>query len=146
MNQILKLAQLDFLPRSIDLGLLLLRLWLGLSLLLLHGWVKLTGFSEVSQKFPDILGIGAPANLALAVFAETFCALLLALGLFTRVAALVLAVTMAVAFIFAHKGALSGPASGELAYIYLAGFLTLLITGPGRFSVDAKLAGSSRQR
>jgi putative oxidoreductase len=139
--KILRLLQLDFLPRSADAGLLVLRLWLGLSLLLLHGWRKLTGFSEMSGKFPDPLGVGSPMSLAMAVFGEVICALLVALGLFTRGAAAVLAITMATAFFLVHKGVLSGPNSGELAFVYLAGWITLFITGAGRFSLDAKIGG-----
>jgi putative oxidoreductase len=109
-------------------------------MLINHGWGKLTGFGELSGKFPALLGLSSTAGLALAVFAEVFCALLLAAGLFTRLAALNLAVTMAVAFFIVHQGALSGERSGELAFIYLAGFLALLASGPGKLSVDARLA------
>src|SRR4051794_12234534 len=116
---IIRLLRLDFLPRSADAGLLVLRLWLGLSLLLLHGLSKLTGFSQMAGKFPDPLGIGSPASLSLAVFAEVVCSCLVALGLFTRFAAAVLAINMATAFLLVHKLALSGPGSGELAFVYL---------------------------
>lgn len=137
--KILRLLQLDFLPRSADAALLVLRLWLGLSMVTLHGWSKLTGFSAMSGKFPDPLGVGSPMSLAMAVVGEVVCAVLVALGLFTRGAAAVLAITMATAFFLVHKGALSGPTSGELAFIYLAGWVALLIAGAGRFSFDAKL-------
>jgi putative oxidoreductase len=135
-----RILQFDFLPRSTDAGLLVLRLWLGLSLLGLHGWTKLTGFSEMSGKFPDPVGLGSSTSLALAIFAEVVCAILIAVGLFTRAAALTLIILMSVAFFVVHKGALSGPDSGELAFIYLAGFVTLFITGAGRFSFDARLS------
>src|SRR5688500_18401886 len=101
--KILRLLRLDFLPCSAAAGLLVLRLWLGLSLLMLHGWGKLAGFSEKAAKFPDPLGVGSEASLALAVFAEVACALLAALGLFTRFAAAVLAIMMATAFFLVHK-------------------------------------------
>ena len=35
-----------------------------------HGWPKLASFSEKSGGFPDPLGIGSPASLTLAVFAD----------------------------------------------------------------------------
>ena len=136
---ILRLLQLNFLPRSTDAGLLVLRFWLGLSLLLLHGWSKLRGFSEMSGKFPDLLGVGSAVSLTMAVFGEVVFALLLVLGLLTRFASVVLAITMAVAFFVVHKGVLSGPKNGELAFVYLAGFVALLVAGAGRFSLDAKL-------
>jgi len=143
MNKLLTFAQLNFLPRSTDAGLLVLRLWLGLTLVLLHGRGKLTGFSTMAAQFPDPLGVGSQNSLMMAVFAEVACAVLLALGLFTRFAALVLAITMAVAFFAVHKMALSGPQSGELAFVYLAGFVALFVAGPGRFSVDAQLSRST---
>jgi putative oxidoreductase len=136
-----RILRLDFLPRNPDAGLLVLRLSLGLSMLFLHGWSKFTGFGAMSGKFADPFGVGPSASLAMAVFAEVVCALLLALGLFTRFAAAMLAVTMAVAFFIVHKGALSGPGSGELAFVYLAGYVALLIAGPGRYSLDAKMGG-----
>jgi putative oxidoreductase len=77
------------------------------------------------------------------IFAEVVCAVLLAMGLFTRFAAAVLTILMAVAFFVVHSSALSGPASGEMAFIYLGGFVTLLLTGAGRFSLDAKLSPPS---
>ena len=135
----IRLAQLDFLPKCQSAGLLVLRAWLGLSLLLLHGKGKLLGFSEMSGKFADPLGVGTTTSLALTVFAEVVCAALLVVGLFTRFAAAVLAFTMGVAFIAAHKGVLSGPGNGELAFIYLAGFVAIFVAGGGRFAIDAWL-------
>lgn len=123
-----------------NLGLLVLRVWLGVAMLCNHGWDKLTHFSEQSGSFPDLLHIGSPAaNLALSVFAEAACSALLVLGLLTRFAALTLAINLAVAFLLVHKMVLTGEHSGELAFIYLAGYVTLLIAGPGRYSADASL-------
>lgn len=143
MNQLLRFLQFNFIPRSTDLGLLVLRLWLGLSLVVLHGWAKLTGFSGLAGKFPDPIGMGPSASLGLAIFAEVVCAVLLALGVLTRFAALVLIILMGVAFVFVHGRALSGPASGELAYLYLAGFVTVFLTGPGAYAMDRKLGAQA---
>ncbi len=140
MKKLLHILQLNFLPHSADAGLLVLRLWLGLSLLLLHGKAKLLGFAEMSHNFPDPLGVGSTASLALAMFAELVCSGLVVLGLVTRFAALSAAFTMGVAFFLVHKASLEmGPHSGELAFIYLAGFVTLIIAGPGCLSADACL-------
>jgi len=122
-----------------NLALLVLRVWLGVAMLANHGYDKLSTFSEKSGSFPDPLGIGHAASLALAVFAEFFCSLLLILGLLTRFGAFVLAINMAVAFFIVHKGVLSGTHSGELAFLYLAGYAAVLIAGPGRFSADGTL-------
>ncbi|WP_415910323.1 DoxX family protein [Oleiharenicola sp. Vm1] len=133
-----KLLNLDFVPRSIDLALLVLRLWLGLAMAWLHGWGKLVNLIAGTSKFPDILGIGALPALLLAIIAEFFCSLLLVVGLWTRLAALLLLITMSVAFFMAHGAKLSGPGSGELAFVYLAGYMVLLLAGAGKFSVDKK--------
>jgi len=127
-------------------GLLVLRVWLGATMLLCHGWDKLSTFRENAGSFPALLPIGSAGNLALVVFAEAVCSVLLALGLITRFAAMVLSINMAVAFFVAHKGVLVGAKSGELAFIYLAAYATLFIAGPGRFSVDAGLFGKAPQK
>lgn len=135
----LKLLQLRFLPTSVNLALLVLRIWFAVPLLTLHGWSKFTGFAERSQRFADPFGIGSPASLALVVFAEVFCAALLVLGLCTRLAALACAVTMATAFFHAHGARLSGQGNGELPFMFLGAFVALLLAGGGRFSLDARM-------
>jgi len=119
-----------------DIALLALRLWLGLTIFLNHGLAKLKGFPEMAPHFPDPIGLGPSVSLGLAVFAEVICAALLAVGLVTRLAALSLAINLGVAFSLVHRFALSGEHNGELAFIYLAGYVALLLAGGGRFSVD----------
>lgn len=119
-----------------DVGLLVLRGWLGLSMLLLHGWPKLQGMAEKSASFPDPLGVGSAMSLNLVVFSEVLCALLVVIGLATRLALIPLIITMAVAFFVIHSGILIGEGNGEMAFIYLGGFVALLLTGPGRYSFD----------
>jgi len=125
-----------------SIALLILRLWLGLGMFFIHGLDKLENFGVYATKFPDPLGIGVKPGLALVTFAEVAGALLLALGLLTRFGALTLAIDMGVAFFMFHKMAVGmAPHSGELAFLYLAGFVTLLFAGPGKFSMDQALFG-----
>lgn len=138
MKAFQRFLRLDFLPGSVDCGLLVLRLWLGISLLALHGWGKLTKFQDMSRAFSDPLGVGSKASLSLALVGEVVGPLLIILGLYTRLGALIAGTTMAVAFILHHNGVLKGPGSGELAFIYLGGFVALLVAGGGRFAVDGK--------
>lgn len=135
----LNLLRLSFLPLSADLGLLILRVTLGFSMLILHGWKKFQGFEAMAPKFMSLLGVVPPhISLGMAIFAEVVCSVLLILGFFTRFAALNLAITMAVAFFIQHQGQLSGPGSGELAMVYLTGFVTLLLAGGGKYAADGK--------
>jgi putative oxidoreductase len=145
MKKLASILRLDFLPASADLGLLVLRLWLGASLLLLHGWGKFKDREKLFGTFPDPLGVGHQASYILALFGEVVFPILLIIGLFARFAALGSAITMAVAFFLVHKLVLKGPGSGEMAFIYLVGFITVLLAGPGRFAVDAKVSSVPRK-
>jgi putative oxidoreductase len=130
-----------------SLGLLVLRVWLGGTLLVNHGLEKLMNFKSMSGGFPDPFGLGHTASFTLVVFAEAVASTLLVLGLVTRFAALVTAFSMAVAFIYAHKMVLSGNHSGELAFIYLGGFVTLFLAGPGAISLDKVVfKGAAKKR
>jgi putative oxidoreductase len=143
-SMLMKFLHLNFLPRSADTALLVLRLWYGLSLLMLHGWAKFTGFSGMADKFPDPLGIGHTPSLALAVFGEVVCSLALVLGAFTRIAALGCGITMAVAFhVMQGRNLVPAPTGGEMAFLYLGAFLALFVGGAGKFSVDAHLGAKS---
>jgi putative oxidoreductase len=127
-----------------SLGLLSLRLWFGATLLLNHGIGKLKGFDSMASGFADPFKIGHTLSFSLVVFAEVVAASLVALGLLTRFAALVLMVNLGVAFVYVHKGALSGGHSGELAFIYLGGFVSLFLAGPGSISLDKRIFGGSK--
>ncbi|MCW0217531.1 MAG: DoxX family protein [Prosthecobacter sp.] len=134
----LNLLRLSFLPQSADLGLLVLRVSLGFSMLVLHGWVKFQNFSTMAPKFLPLFGLPSNISLGMAIFAEVVCSVLLIVGVFTRFAALNLTITMAVAFFIAHNAQFTGEQSGEMAFVYLAGYITLLFAGAGKFSADGK--------
>jgi putative oxidoreductase len=120
-----------------DVGLLVLRVALGGGMALLHGWPKLANYKNNLESFPDPIGVGSALSFILAVFAEFFCGILLALGCFTRLALTQLIATMAVAAFIVHA---SDPlAKRELALLYLVGYLFLFMSGPGAHSLDRKL-------
>ena len=120
-------------PLSVDLGLLVVRLSLAV-FMLPHGYPKLVHFTERMDRFSDPYGIGSPASLALAVFAEFFCSILLALGLFTRFALVPLIIAMATAAFVVHAGDPFG--DREKALLYLLPYIGLFFSGPGSFSLD----------
>ncbi|MDF9797949.1 putative oxidoreductase [Catalinimonas alkaloidigena] len=134
----MNLLRLELPPRFQDYGLLILRLAFGFSMIYGHGFGKLTRlFGTEEIRFADPFGIGPAASLALAVFAEVLCSLLLMLGLFTRAALIPLIITMATAYFSAHFD----DAYGQQEKVILFGFafIALFFTGPGRFSLDAQL-------
>ena len=128
-----------------NLALFVMRLWLGPTMFFNHGLDKLVHFHDVAPGFPDPLGIGHPVSLALVMFAEVAGSLLLTIGLLTRFAALTLVIDLFVAFLMVHQTALNGKNGGELAFIYLSGFVALLIAGGGMISLDMVVFGKGKK-
>jgi putative oxidoreductase len=127
------------------MALLVARLWLGLSMLFNHGLEKLAHFNDLVVTFQDPLRLGPEASLILVIMAEVGGALLLTVGFLTRIAAAVLVIDMFVAFLMVNKTEMHG--EGELAFLYLSGFVFLVIAGGGLFSLDTlafSKAGRSR--
>ena len=122
---------------AFNIAVLALRLTFGLFLLLIHGMDKITHFSKYEYTFLNFLQIGHRWSLVLCIFAEVFCACLVVLGLFTRFAALVLVINFSVASFIALKG--QSLEVHQVAVCYLSAFFALLLTGPGRFSVDGAM-------
>ena len=125
-------------------GIALLRLTAGLMMLLAHGWPKYDNFLIVSAVFSDPYGLGSHFSLMLAIFAEVFCSLALIAGFATRLALVPLGFTMFTAYFVVH--AADPFAMKELSLMYLLVYVVLLITGPGRFSVDYYLDAKNKLR
>ena len=123
--------------RELSLLLLALRLLLG-GLLLAHGLDKWLHFSALESTFPDPIGVGSRFSLMLCIFAEVFCASLVIIGLFSRLALIPILINMAVALLVIHHG--TPFMARELSFIYLVIFLLLMITGPGRYSLDSLIS------
>jgi len=105
------------------------------ALMLSHGLPKMQMlFSDGALQFPAALGMSAGLSLALAVFAEVVCSLLILVGLGTRLASIPLIITMLVAAFSIH--AAEGFAKMELPLLYLAGYFVFFIAGSGKYSVD----------
>jgi putative oxidoreductase len=122
---------------SFNLATLFLRLTFGLLICIDHGFAKMMHFSGQQYIFFDPFHIGHRWSLILVIFSEIFCALLVVLGLFTRVAALVLVISMSVATFLFLKG--QSIEQHELALVYLTAFFAILLVGPGRISVDGMM-------
>jgi putative oxidoreductase len=124
---------------NVDLILLILRLTVG-GFMLTHGMGKYYSLiGDAPIQFPDPLSVGATASLALTVFAEVLCSILIIIGLGTRLAAIPLLITMIVAAFVIHGA--DGFGKQELPLMYAAIYLVIAIVGAGKWSVDNLLHG-----
>jgi len=131
-------------------GLLLVRLVFGLALML-HGWQKIQspgvpmGWMGPDAPVPGFL-------LGLATLSEFGGGLALVLGLLTPLAALGVISTMLFAILMVHLKSghpfvsMGGKPSFESAAGYLAVALWMLITGPGKLSLDALIWGKNQHQ
>ena len=133
-----------------SLFLLIVRLYWGWQLAL-NGWGKLHNLDNVTQFFVS-LGLPAPGPTALFVSSfELVGGILLALGLFSRIAALGIAVDMLVAYVTADREALlaffSNPGKFYNAdpYTFLFAGLLILIFGAGKIALDSLVANTSQE-
>lgn len=122
----------------LDLGLLFLRLGGAGLLLAVHGLPKALHFRQQLGLIEDPLHLGAWPTLGFAVFAEVLCPLLIALGWATRLACLPILGLLLIALLVVHpQWSLE---EGQFGWLLLVLFGTLAFTGPGRYSLEARLA------
>ena len=134
------LFKVDHHSTNVDLAVLILRVSIAV-LMLVHGLPKmLMLLSGEPVQFPALVG-SPEVSLALAVFAEVVCSLLILVGLGTRLATIPLIITMLVAVLYVHG---ADPfTKQEMGLHYLFAYLVLLITGSGKFSLDQVVTKSN---
>ncbi len=110
-----------------------------------HGLQKLLGGPANFGGILGQLGVPAPTLMAFVVtFVELVGGILLVVGLFSRLAALLLTINLVVAILLVKVGVgflspQSGGVGAELDLALIAGFLAVLFAGPGRISLDRAL-------
>jgi putative oxidoreductase len=136
-----RLLLLGLVPQSPDLALLVLRVLIGTSLFLRHGLEKLSDNSEMIKHFPDPLHVGTYASFAVSTLSDGICSILVIFGFATRWSALTIFANIFVAWaaVVHFQFLAHGVSPGEAIVLYLGGFLTVFVAGPGRFSLNSLL-------
>ena len=119
----------------IHIGLLILRVGFSIGFMT-HGYDKWIRIFSGNLRFSDPIGIGSTSSIFLTAFAEFVAPIFLIIGFKTRLLSIFPIITMFVAYEITHDG---DPFSKkEKSFIYLVGFITILFTGPGKYSIDKK--------
>lgn len=132
---------MKLLEKNTDLGLLILRLSIGI-LMLLHGIAKLMHGAGGIEQMLD--GMGLPSFIVYGVYiGEVIAPLFIIFGYGTRVAAAVFAFNMIVAVGMAHAGDIftlskSGGWTIEMQGLYFFGAVALMFTGAGKYAISNK--------
>jgi putative oxidoreductase len=122
-----------------DLGRLLLRITLGFCILF-HGVAKIQG--GIDGIAHDLIALGLPGFIAYGVYVgEVLAPLMLILGLYSRLGAVLVAVNMIFAIVIAHRPDVLriseyGGWAIELQAMYLVTAIALALMGPGRFGIN----------
>lgn len=126
---------------SDDIGKLLLRLMLGV-FMLFHGYAKIVkGVGGIENL---VTGAGLPTWVAYGVYiGEIIAPLLLILGFYARVGAVIIAVNMVFAVVLAHSGQFfdvsrTGGWALELQGFFLLTGLVIALIGPGKFAINRR--------
>ena len=120
--------------RWFDSAILFMRIFIG-AMMLTHGIGKIQNYNAIVNSFPDPLGIGSAASFTLITLTEMGCSVLIIMGLFTRLATLPLIFGMYVATFIAFPEKTF--AEGELSFVYMGIYIMLLVSGGGRYALDA---------
>lgn len=101
-----------------------------------HGLEKLYNYTDLYNTFPDPISIGNEISLLFVIFAELTCSVAIMFGVLYRLSMIPILIVMTVAFLYIHQASI---VQGELAFMYLVVLLIMYISGPGQYSIDAKI-------
>ena len=119
-----------------NIALLILRVVFAGSMLYGHGLSKFNKLIQGDLSFANPIGIGEVPTLILAVFSEFLAPIFIIFGYKTKFFSFFPAATMFIAAFVVHWGDPFGRV--EKALLFLTVFVILMMTGPGKYSIDRK--------
>lgn len=135
-----------------ELAPLFLRIAIGIGFIA-HGWAKISRGTEGFEKLLTLIGVPFPhLNAEIVPYIEFLGGIAVITGFYIRFVSIPLLATMLVALFSIHikygfsavntiglseSGPKFGPPGYEINVIYIAGLLSLILTGAGIYSIDS---------
>lgn len=127
--------------RCMDWAVLYLRLFTG-GMMLFHNIGKIQNYNEIISSYPTLLYINPAAVFVVVTVIEVLLSVLIIMGLWVRMSAILMSLGILLAFAWGGFGA------GELEFTWLGVYVSLAISGGGLYAFDAALTppGGKKQR
>lgn len=125
--------------RCMDWAVLYLRLFIG-GVMLFHNIGKIQDYNEIVGTYPTMLFLSSAAVFVIVSVAEVLFSVMLMLGLWVRLSALILALGMVLMFVWGRFGA------GEVEFMWLGVYVFLIISGGGIYGFDRFMSPSEQEK
>ncbi|WP_418991450.1 DoxX family protein [Alistipes sp.] len=125
--------------RCLDWAVLYMRLFIG-GVLLFHNIGKMQTYNEIIDTYPSLPFLSNAAVFVIVSVAEVLFSVLLIMGLWVRMSALILALGMVLMFVWDRFGA------GEAEFMWLGIYVFLVISGGGTYAFDRFAAATKEKK
>ena len=125
--------------RRMDWAVFYMGLFTG-AMMLFHNIGKIQNYNEIISSYPSPLYINPPAVFVIVRVAEALLAVLIIMGLWVRMSALVMSLGILLMFAWDGFGA------GEPEFAWLGIYVFLIVSGGGLYAFDAALLPSDRKK
>lgn len=118
-----------------EMAILFLRVFIG-GVMLLHMIGKLQDYDNYVLNFQSIVGLNHATSFALSILFEGLFAVMIIMGVGTRLSASLMAIVMIVSICEALMQGTVTDAESKLEFIYIGIYITLVISGGGRYAIS----------
>ena len=118
-----------------EMAILFLRVFIG-GVMLLHMIGKLQDYDNYVLNFQSIVGLNHATSFALSILFEGLFAVMIIMGVGTRLAAALMAIVMIVSICEALMQGTVTDAESKLEFIYIGIYITLVLSGSGRYAIS----------
>ena len=119
-----------------EMAILFLRVFIG-GVMLLHMIGKLQDYDNYVLNFQSIVGLNHATSFALSILFEGLFAVMIIMGVGTRLAASLMAIVMIVSICEALMLGTVTDGESKLEFIYIGIYITLVISGGGRYAISS---------